>query len=49
LALEDLDLAPERQHLSLESSLITVTGRNHVHQSPKQRIEQRNQHPGAKS
>jgi len=30
LALEDLNLAPECQHLSLEQSLITVTGRNHV-------------------
>src|SRR2546425_11599786 len=49
LALEDLNLAPEYQHLSLEPSTITVIGRNHVQQSPKQRIDQRNQHPGAKS
>jgi hypothetical protein len=30
LALEDLNLPPEGQHLSLEPSLISVTGRNHV-------------------
>src|SRR6266516_561079 len=30
LALEDLNLAPEYQHLSLEPSMITVIGRNHV-------------------
>ena len=35
LALEDLDLAPKCQHLSLEQSLITVTGRNHVEQRPE--------------
>ena len=49
LTLENLNLAAESQHLSLETGLIAVARRDHVQQDAYQRIQQRPYHPGAKS
>jgi hypothetical protein len=49
LALKNLNLAPERQHLSLERGSIAAAGCEHVHQGPNQRIDKRSHHAGAKS
>ena len=44
-----MDLATERQHLSLELGLIAVARRDHVQPEAHQRIQQRAHHPSAKS
>ena len=49
LALKNLDLAAERQHLSLELGLVAVAGGDHVQPEAHQRIQQRAHHPSAKS
>ncbi|HEY8759714.1 MAG TPA: hypothetical protein VIP52_02245, partial [Candidatus Dormibacteraeota bacterium] len=49
LALKNLDLAAERQHLSLELGLVAVARRDHVQLEAHQRIQQRAHHPSPKS
>jgi hypothetical protein len=45
LALQDLNLTPQHQHFGLEAGLIAATGRHQVDHDPKQRVDQRSQHP----